>query len=140
MLVSVLICIEALRLGFGSLKEPAAGFMPFVAGLIMAGLAAADLIIGLMGGWKDYADESAWKQTSWLKLVSTVAVLFAYALLFRFLGFIADTFLLMVFFIQVIGRKSWVLTVVISGVTTGVFYVVFKTFLDCQLPSGFLGF
>jgi len=140
MLVSVLICIEALKLGFGSMKEPAAGFMPFIAGLIMGFLAAADLISGLMGAWKDYADESAWKQTSWPKLASTIAVLFAYALLFRFLGFIADTFLLLMFFVQVMGRKSWLLTVAISGLTTGVFYLVFKTFLECQLPSGFLGF
>ncbi len=42
-----LVCYGGLKLGFGSFRQPHAGFMPVLAGLLLGVLAMADMISGL---------------------------------------------------------------------------------------------
>ena len=96
--IAAAFCYGGIQLGFGSFHSPHAGFMPFLAGLILGLLALADLAIGLVNRWKeDKEDHEIWANISWGKLLLTVALLFVYTILFSTLGFTISTILLLLF-------------------------------------------
>jgi len=135
------VCLGGLKLGFGSFHAPQAGFMPFLAGLLLGILAIVDLVQGFLRKWeRDKSDKVIWADIHWGKLFITLSALILYTFLFTTLGFLIGTFFLLRFLYQVMERKSWRVVLFASGVTTGLFYVVFKIGLDSQLPRGFLGF
>ncbi len=135
------VCLGGLKLGFGSFHAPQAGFMPFLAGLLLGILAIVDLVQGFLHKWeRDKPDKVIWAEIHWGKLITTLSALILYTILFSTLGFLIGTFFLLLFLYQVMERKSWGVVLIASGVTTGLFYVAFKIGLDSQLPRGFLGF
>ena len=135
------VCLGGLKLGFGSFHAPQAGFMPFLAGLLLGILAIADLIQGFLRKWeRDKSDKVIWADIHWGKLLITLTALILYTVLFSTLGFLIGTFFLLLFLYQVMERKSWGIVLIASGVTTSLFYVAFKIGLDSQLPRGLLGF
>ena len=135
------VCLGGLKLGFGSFHAPQAGFMPFLAGLLLGILAIADLAQGFLHKWeRDKSDKVIWADIHWGKLLITLSALILYTALFSTLGFLIGTFFLLLFLYHVMERKSWGIVLIASGVTTALFYVAFKIGLDSQLPRGFLGF
>ena len=135
------VCLGGLKLGFGSFKQPYAGFMPFLAGLVLGLLAIVDLISGFTGQWRsEKADKEIWAGINWGKLILTVAVLFIYTALLSTLGFMIGTVLLLLFLFRVMEPRTWRIVLIASVITTGLFYLGFKVGLDSQLPRGFLGF
>ncbi len=141
MALALLLCLGGLRLGFGSFKQPHAGFMPFLAGLILGLLALIDLVSGVIGQWKaEKEDKEIWAGISWGKLFLTILVLFIYTAFFSITGFTIATILLLLFLYRVMEPRPWWSILVASFVTTGLFYLGFKVGLDSQLPRGFLGF
>ena len=136
-----IVCFGGLKLGFGSFHQPQAGFMPFLSGLVLGLLAVVDLISGVINQWKgEKADKEIWVNIHWGKLLLTLALLFIYTVFFNTLGFIISTVLLLLFLYRVMEPRRWWVVVIASVITTGLFYVGFKTGLDSQLPGGFLGF
>ena len=135
------VCLGGLKLGFGSFHSPQAGFMPFLAGLLLGTLATVDLGQGFLRKWeRDKSDKVIWADIHWGKLLTTLGVLILYTVLFSTLGFLIGTFFLLLFLYQVMERRSWTTVVIASAVTTVLFYLAFKIGLDSQLPRGFLGF
>lgn len=136
-----LVCLGGLKLGFGSFHQPHAGFMPFLAGLILGLLALIDMISGIVNQWKEEKeDKQIWANIHWRKLLLTLALLFIYTILFNTLGFIIATILLLFFLYRVMEPRPLWIVLTASVVTTGLFYLGFKIGLDSQLPRGFLGF
>jgi len=139
--VALFFCIGGLKLGFGTFKQPHAGFMPFLVGLFLGLLALVDLISGVLSQWKsEKKDKMIWAQISWPKVILTVLVLFAFTVFFTTLGFFIGTFLLLLFLFRVMERRRWWIVFMASAATTALFYLVFKVGLESQLPQGFLGF
>jgi hypothetical protein len=136
-----LVCLGGLKLGFGSLHAPQAGFMPFLAGLLLGILGIADLVQGLLHKWqRDKPDKTIWAEIHWGKLLLTLSALILYTALFSTLGFLIGTFFLLLFLYQMMERRSWTTVLIASAITTVLFYLAFKIGLDSQLPPGFLGF
>jgi hypothetical protein len=74
--LALLVCSGGLRLGFGSFQDPQAGFMPFLAGLLMGVLALIDLASGWMGRWKELKeDRNIWSGIRWGKITLTMVLL-----------------------------------------------------------------
>jgi hypothetical protein len=141
MAIASLACIGGLKLGFGSLKQPQAGFMPFMSGLLLGGLALLDLISGLIVQWREEkSDKEIWAGINWSKVLITIVVLFLYTVLLPTLGFVIGTTVLLIFLFRVMEPKAWWVVFASSLITTALFYVIFKIGLDSQLPRGFLGF
>jgi len=142
MILGLLVCIGGLKLGFGTFSQPRPGFLPLLVGLLLALLSFVDLISGLMGRGEStlIGKNKMWAEINWTKLILTVVVLFAYAIFFRILGFFIVTILLLLILFQLLERRSWWIAFFISGVTTVLFYFVFKVGLACQLPEGVFGF
>lgn len=141
MTLALFACLGGLKLGFGTFHQPQAGFMPFLAGLLLGLLALVDLISGLLTQWKrEKGDKEIWSEIGWGKITITLAVLFIYTALFSPLGFIIGTILLLLFLFRLMEPRRWWIVLIASLVTTGLFYIGFKIGLDSQLPRGLLGF
>ncbi len=141
MTLALFACLGGLKLGFGTFHQPQAGFMPFLAGLLLGLLALVDLISGLLTQWKrEKGDKEIWSEIGWGKITITLAVLFIYTALFSVLGFIIGTILLLLFLFRLMEPRRWWIVLIASLVTTGLFYIGFKIGLDSQLPRGLLGF
>jgi hypothetical protein len=141
MALAFLVCLGGLRLGFGSFHEPQAGFMPFLAGLLLGFLALLDLAVGFKNRWKEAKeDKKIWAEINWGKLILTMALLFAYTFLSTVLGFVIGTILLLLILFRMMEPRPWWLILLASSATVGLFYLVFQIGLEGQLPRGFLGF
>jgi hypothetical protein len=138
---AALVCYGGLKLGFGSFRQPHAGFMPFLSGLVLGLLALVDLLSGVVNHWKqEKMDKEIWANIHWGKLFLTLALLFIYTVLFNTLGFIIATIPLLFFLYRVMEPRPWWVVIIASVITTGFFYLGFKVGLGSQLPRGFLGF
>lgn len=138
LLIGLAIAFHAREYGLGTLSSPGAGFLPFLSGLAMAGLALV-VFFQRIPGKKDTL-KSLWAHRRWAAVPVVMASLVVYAVLLSFLGFVLDTFLLTAFLLRVLEPLSW--KKVIAGATGATLgsYAVFHLWLEAQLPAGFLGF
>jgi hypothetical protein len=139
--LALLVCIGGLQLGFGSFQQPQAGFMPFLAGLLLGILALMDLASGWMGRWKEEKeDRKIWSEIDWGKIILTMAVLFVYVFLSSILGFVIGATLLLIVLFRMMEPRPWWVILLASLTTIGLFYIVFQIGLEGQLPRGPFGF
>jgi len=132
---SLLIMIESLRLGLGSINSPGAGLFPFLTSLLLAVLSLLMLseclkkskIQGSFSGWSP--------ETNWRNLLLVLISMTIYGLVIDYLGFLLSTFLFLLFLFKIISPLSWVASLIGSFVTIVVSYLVFNTWLQCQLPD-----
>lgn len=139
--LALLVCIGGLKLGFGSFQQPQAGFMPFLAGLLLGILALMDLASGWMGRWQEEKeDRKIWSEIDWGKIILTMAVLFVYVFLSSILGFVIGAILLLMTLFRMMEPRPWWVILLASLTTVGLFYLVFQIGLEGQLPRGPFGF
>jgi hypothetical protein len=69
-----------------------------------------------------------------------VAALFIYVALLERLGFMLDTFLLMLVLFRLLEPYRWTTVLLFSLFTMGAAYFFFVILLDSRLPVGVLGF
>jgi len=139
--VGFFICLLGWRVDFGSFREPGSGFVAVFSGLFVA-------LIGMILALSEIFSKaeqstafdlrSAFKNISWFRLLYTIVVLFAYALLLDMLGYILTTFFVMGALFYDWERKRWFSSFFTSLVTTGASYLVFEVWLHCQFPRGIL--
>jgi putative tricarboxylic transport membrane protein len=137
--VGLAIAFYSRKYGLGHLSSPGPGFLPFLTGLAITGLA---LVVFSQQFFKPGREKirDLWQKKNWPTVLMVLGILVLYTLLFNFLGFILDTFLLIAFLLRVIEPMSWIK--VLGGATgaAGGSYVIFELWLKAQLPKGFLGF
>ena len=134
---SLTICVASIRLKLGNLLEPGPGFMPFVAGLFLLLFSLPTFFEKSDEGGKE---EIAWSGPYWKRAITTIISLSTYALLLNRLGYLLTTFLLMAFLFWAPENKRWTVTIFKAVLSTGLTYIVFDKWLDCQLPRGIFGF
>jgi len=125
---------EASRLRFGSLARPGPGFFPVV---LAAGFSLACAVLLLARARA--ADAAPVARLGWPKIGATMAALCVYALVLESAGFVAATFALLLFFFKALERQRWLVALASSLVTALVTYLVFKVWLNVQLPAGLWG-
>lgn len=137
------VTIHACQLGLGSFRQPGPGLIFFLSGLLLVVLSVIDLAVIFIEKPqkdKDSKERAIWAGLRWQKVLLVIGGLSAYVFLFDILGFIPSTFLLMVFLFKAVESIKW-WTAILSSLITIVFsYLIFKIWLDVQLPTGFLGF
>jgi putative tricarboxylic transport membrane protein len=127
---------EARKLRFGSIARPGPGFFPVVLTAAFSLVCVALLVNALRA--RD-AEAPPATPLGWPKIVAAMAALFVYAFLLERVGFVASTFALLLFFFRTLERQRWVTAVPSALVTALVTYLVFKVWLNVQLPSGLWG-
>ncbi len=141
-LLGASICYGSVNLGLGTWSAPGSGFLPFGAGLGLSLFSVG--IFALPGTKRESAPsvtEKFWPRPESGKVVSLVLLsLIVYDLIWTRLGFSLTTFLFLVFLFRVIGKRKWWITIMGAAVISGIAYVLFQIFLECRLPTGFVGF
>jgi hypothetical protein len=139
LLLSVSICIESLRLGIGTARNPGMGFMSFGASGLLAILS---IILFLQTSFKKGTSKVAplFSGRLWKRALFVLISLVLYSRLLPAAGFLISTFLLMTLLFWILERKKVWRVLVFSCLTTGITYYVFSIVLNCQFPSGLLGF
>jgi putative tricarboxylic transport membrane protein len=138
-IVGIIICEESFRINLGELTNPGPGFLPFLSGLILGGIALLRMVIGFCR--KCSEKEKIWQERSRLPKVGlTLGVIVIYGLLLESLGFLLTTFLILVILFKSIEPQRW--RTALSGALFSAVgaYLVFQVWLKVELPTGFLGF
>lgn len=123
--------LVALDLGFGTLSRPGAGAWPAIISTLLLGLG---IVIVLSA--RRYTD--AEKLTSNAIAVGVGAVSLAVAVqLMPLIGFEIPSALLCIFWMSVLGKEKYVLSVPLSVVAVVGFYLIFVSALGVPLPRLF---
>jgi len=132
--------VEAHKLKLGRISRPDPGFFPFwlaVAFIILAGL----LFIQVYRKRADSgsSESSLWDGAKWTKVLFSLLAMLGYALVLERLGYLLTTFILMSLLFRQVGSRSWRITILGSIGTSFFTYVLFKVWLQVQLPGGLWG-
>jgi hypothetical protein len=120
----------ALAYGYrlGSLREPGPGLWPFIVSVVIAALSVVLLVVG-----RGLTDSEAFTRSSALPVIGAVTFV-AFGLLLPVTGFEIPALALSVIWLRFLGGESWRNTLVISVLTTAVFYLLFLYGLQIPLP------
>lgn len=130
--------IEALKLPLGSLRTPQPGLWPLILALILAIFSLILLVQTLIE--KTGRKSSLWARPgSWKRIGLSAGSLFAFVVVFEYLGHLISIFLLIAFLMRAIEPQKWWL-VILVGFSSSLFcYLVFVLLLNIPLPQGILG-
>ncbi len=135
--LSIGILVETLKMPIGNLKSPQAGFFPLILGIFLGIFAIILLILTI----KDKIKErfAPWAKVGGMRpLCLTLVALVIFGFVFEDLGYLASTFVLLMFLVRYISRFKWQVVIVFAIVCTLVSYVLFGILLKSQLPLGIL--
>jgi hypothetical protein len=123
---------EARKLRFGSLARPGPGFFPVV---LAAAFSLVCVLLLLEAVRARDAGSASAARLGWRKIVVTMVALCVYALALEPLGFVTATFALLLFFFKALERQRWLVALASSLTTALLTYLVFKVWLNVQLPA-----
>jgi putative tricarboxylic transport membrane protein len=127
-----------IRYGFGSWREPGAGFLPIVFGMLLAVLSIFLFMISLIRDPDNQKNLFGLKGGSRTRIVLTFLSLVAYTALLKKVGFIVTTFLFVFFLMKGISGKGWGLSLVVALAFSLFGYGLFSLLLGVLLPKGTL--
>jgi putative tricarboxylic transport membrane protein len=132
--VAIFFSIEGFtQLKLGSLRQPGPGFFPF-----WGGLALGILSLILLARSLKSRERLGSIVIPWPALLLVLGALLAYLLFLETLGFVTVTFLFLLLLFR-FGRTGWIKSGGWAFIATSVVYLVFKFWLQVQLPRGLLG-
>jgi hypothetical protein len=138
--IGFLICASSIPYRLGELRAPDMGFMPFWTGVAMCLLSALVFLEGTKAKKCGTKWENPFRGARWAKPLIAFLALIVYALLLEWLGFILTTLLLVGFLLRTIYPQKWSVVISASVLTSLMTYVVFRVWLQTQLPAGILSF
>jgi len=134
------IMMEAGKLSFGSLREPEAGFLPFILSVL---LTVFSLIL-LGQSIKEKKDEEEvsfeMKFGNWKRIGLAMGVLLFFTFFVERLGYLISSFFLVAFLLRAIEPQKWWLVIGIAFLSSLGSYVLFVLCLGTPLPEGMFGF
>jgi len=141
LVLSGLVIWGALQMPPSASFGPGAGFLPFWLGVLLAVLATILFVSAWRRQATDQDNQRIFPGKQALFAIASVLVGVAvYISLIDTLGYLVDTFLLILFLMKVVEREKWPLTLTIALVTTVVLFIVFQILLKITLPSNMFGF
>lgn len=143
-LLGVAAVVGSLRLGFWTAIGPGPGFFPLCLGVVLAVLSSVWWVRSMreMRAQQDAppAEAADEEDFSWRTVGAILASLLVLASLLDVLGYQVAMLAFLVFHLAVLGRRGWLLTLVLSvGGSFGVF-VVFTRLLTVNLPASSIPF
>ncbi len=141
-LLALAVLLGAAELGLGTVSEPGPGFLPFLAAVVLALCSGIYFLSRVALTIQRSHDplSKPWAETQWRKVIYVVLALIAYSIFLEDLGFLACTFLLMMFLLIVMGVNHWYTAPIGSALITLICYVTFEKILMIGFPRGILGF
>ena len=134
--LAVGVSANGIRLGLWTPAGPGSGFMPLLAGVLIAVIALARLVITprrpRAAFWPDAAGAR--------RVVLCVVALCAMAALMPLLGFFVASLLVMGFLMRLTSTYRLAAVIGLAVFSSLVIYGLFHTLLGVQLPRGLVGF
>ena len=121
---------------------PGPGYFPFGAGVLLGVIGLSLLVKAL---FRESLKRIPVVSTNppgplkWQNIILTLAGMLVYIFLLSWLGFVLCTFLLMVYFVWIVGKQRWAVSLIASLSVTMASYLLFEVLLDAGLPKGILG-
>lgn len=136
------ICLYALQLKLWSAATgPGSGFLPFIAGALVALIGAALVLRVWMKRSRDGSAAPFWEERDGRNRVGLVVVtLCVMAYLMPVLGFLLAAALVMTFLLGLTKQTRLAAAIVLSLLSTLSIYWLFASLLQVRLPKGPLGF
>ncbi len=138
-LLGLLICLQSLSYGVGTLAAPESGLMPFLSGATISLLAAIGFVRASSRGRKLENLGPMFQGVAWQRTLLTLAALLGFLILLKPLGFLLFTFVFMVFMLRAIVPHRWGVVIGVALLTAVASYLIFDVWLKAQLPKGPLG-
>jgi hypothetical protein len=138
MVLSAAVINGALELEVGTPGSPGSGFMIFGAAVVLGLLALHQFIKSLRSQKPE--SETASERIHWGRIAVVILANVLYVYLFRPVGYLLCTFLLLCFLFQVLERGRWIQRLVGAASTSVLTYVLFARLLQLNLPKGVLPF
>lgn len=134
LIISIFVGVMGINFGIGTIRYPGPGFLPLLMGIILFGLALGMIILAT----RKKNQEANFKESpSYDKSVFwTLAILFVYAFLLEFLGYIIASFLVILYLFKVPGGRKWGFSIFVTLVTIAVTWYFFGILLQAQFPKG----
>ena len=130
----LLIMVYAWRmLELGSIRTPAAGFLPFLCGAGLAILA----IIWLVTLQLSKKMEAPSGKRPWHRPLFSVLLMIAYGWAMETSGYISSTLIFVVAWERIIEHEKWVKTIIIAVLSTVAMYALFVYLLKVPIPQEF---
>lgn len=139
---SLVIANESYHLGVGKLHSPQAGFLPFVASIIL-GILSFILLLSTKNRKRQLGEEIeeiTFHRHLMPKVFYVIVSLFLYAIFLNALGFLLVSMILMAIMLRAIEPQKWYVVTLGTILIPTTAYLLFDVFLKVQLPKGFLGF
>jgi putative tricarboxylic transport membrane protein len=134
MALGIYVVVTSLRIGFGTLREPDAGFFPFVGGLII-----------LISNFSVLAREARENQPFFPNRAGIpiffmfTAIAACWILFMPYLGYVIMSFLAVLGLSKVMKLEGWGKPILLSSVVAFFIYLLFDYWLYLDLPRGILG-
>src|SRR5262245_23357385 len=125
----------SMKLPFGRISAPAAGFFPAVLAVLLALTSLFAFLQALRGNHDGAAQAEPLK---WKKILLTLGLLLVFGLVFERLGYLLSTFLFIIFLLRAVERQSWRLALSVALAASLLSYSVFGLLLGTPLPAGLL--
>ena len=135
--IAVFVCILAMQLGLGSFRYPGPGFFPFLVSIVLFLFSSGVIVMAM----KERHQDPTFKElpSFSIRVATTLLVLFIFAILLEFLGFILALFLLMLYLFKFPGSGKWWFSTTAATIFVLFVYYFFGVLLKSQLPKGILG-
>ena len=129
------ILLASIRIGFGSLKDPEAGFFPFIAGSIIL----ITSVIGLLPrSWAGEAPPWFQSRRELMTFLSVALLSVLWIIAMPLLGYAVMTFVVAFLYSKTMGLEGWWRPLLLS-LGIGLFiYALFDLWLYIDLPRGIL--
>lgn len=132
--LGIFVSILSLQLGIGNIRNPGPGLFPFGLGIIFVLLSVFILLEALLSpALKDSRDILA--TVNFQKVIVVVAVLVAYALSLRFLGYPIAMAAALALLFRIGGYRSWARIMLYAAAIVILTHFMFSS-LGVQLPRG----
>lgn len=140
LLLGIIVIVDSVRLGFGwGPSGPMSGFFPFYLGLglVICSVLTVRTVLSPAGkakAGKPLIPEGALKPILW-----TVVPALAMVVLTAFVGLHIAAALYLGFYMRVVGKTNWVVTLLVSLLVPLTLYFTFDKFFLIPLPQGLWG-
>lgn len=134
--LGLIIIVESVQIGFGTLRKPGSGLFPFLCGIIIFFLNIFPSISP--PAVKPHASLFAGKDEYKIFLFLTLTF-FSWILLMPYLGWLSITFFVTLFFSKILKLEGWRKPLLLSLGNTALSYFLFDYCLYLDLPRGFGG-
>jgi len=136
----VIITVISLRMHVGTFRDPGSGLFPLITGILLSIVAGGMFIKArlrsISAGQEPLGkDKRLWHNGP----VAAVVIMLFYAVTIDWLGFLTVTLLVLFILFKAIGELSIKVSLGGAILTAAIAYLLFKVWLNVQLPVGPLG-